>query len=156
MTEPLQHRLVGIYLKQFDAAALALPADRRATLREEIAAHLRDATSPQMADSEVAAVADLGSPAEIIREESATPARSVATRGRRDWVKPVLVLLATASGVLGLVVIGPSAISYVWGPPGLYFSAFVWILGGLLVAACIGLFIAANRWWRRQRTATRT
>ncbi len=144
MSEPTEHPLVSAYLKDFDSAAAILSAPRRALLREEVAAHLRDALTPGMSDSAVAAViARLGSPAEIVAAEN----NGLVTPSRRGGEKSAVILavLAAVTGVMAVVVVGPSAIAYIWGPPGLIFSAFVWTLGGVLTVACVALLIAARR-----------
>jgi hypothetical protein len=75
------HPLVRAYLRRFDAAAARLPEVRRAELRAEVAAHLHEATSPDMPDGAVRDVLDdLGEPSAIVGEESAElpPTRHVA------------------------------------------------------------------------------
>jgi uncharacterized membrane protein len=150
MTKPTDHHLVRSYLRQFDAAAAALPRTRRALLREEIITHLRDAISPDMSEAEVAAaIADLGSPAEIIGEEtSSTPRRRGYSASGTDWLRILFIVVAVAAGALALVVMLPSAVYYLTAP-GLYFSAFVWTLGGVLTAACAAFIVAAR--WRSKR-----
>ena len=66
------HPLVRAYLRRFDVVAARLPEGRRAELRAEVAAHLHEATSPDMPDGAVRDVIDeLGAPAAIVGEESA-------------------------------------------------------------------------------------
>jgi hypothetical protein len=146
MTKPTDHHLVKSYLRQFDAAAAALPRPRRALLREEIITHLRDAISPEMSDAEVAAaITDLGSPAEIIGEETGNTLRrrGYSSTGT-DWLRILFIVVAVAAGALALLVMLPSAVSYLTAP-GLIFSAFVWTLGGVLTAACAASIVAARR-----------
>lgn len=118
MTKAIDHHLVRSYLQQFDAAAAALPRPRRALLREEIATHLRDAISPEMSDAEVAAaIADLGSPAEIIGEEAGSVSRRRGdSASGTDWLRILLIVPAVVAGALALVVTLPSAVSYLTAP----------------------------------------
>jgi uncharacterized membrane protein len=150
MTKPSDNPLVRSYLQQLDAAAVALPGPRRALLREEITAHLRDAISPGMSDADVAAViADLGSPAEIIGEEVGGTSRRRSESAREtDWLRILLIVLAVLAGALALLVMLPSALAYLTAP-GLYFSAFVWTLGGILALACAAFVVGARRRSRR-------
>ena len=89
MTTSTEHRLVREYLSKFDRAAGGLPRARRAELREEIAAHLRDSIPADLPDGAAAMViADFGPPEEIVGQE---PMRDV----RRDR-RPVIVIGAVA------------------------------------------------------------
>lgn len=99
-----------------------------------------------MSDAEVAAViSDLGSPADIIGEETGgTPHRRGYSASGTDWLRVLLVVLAITAGALALVVMLPSAFAYLTAP-GLYFSAFVWTLGGILAVACAASIVAARR-----------
>ena len=119
MTKPTDHHLVRSYIRQFDAAAASLPRARRALLREEIITHLRDAISPEMSDTEAGAViSDLGSPAEIIGEETgSTSRRRGYTASGTNWLKILLIVIvivivigiviAVAAGILAILVMPP-------------------------------------------------
>lgn len=115
MTKPTDHHLVRSYLRQFDAASVGLPRARRALLREEIITHLRDATSPEMSDREAAAaISDIGSPAEIIGEETGSaPRRRGYTASGTNWLKllfivvGIVIVIAVAAGVLAFVFMPP-------------------------------------------------
>lgn len=115
MTKPTDHNLVRSYIRQFDAAAASLPRARRALLREEIITHLRDAISPEMSDAEAGAViSDLGSPAEIIGEETgSTSRRRGYTASGTNWLKILLIVIvigiviAVAAGILAILVMPP-------------------------------------------------
>lgn len=115
MTNPTDHHLVKSYLGQFDAVAAGLPRARRALLREEIITHLRDAISPEMSDAEAAAaISDLGSPAEIIGEETgSTSRRRGYTASGTNWLKiliivgVIVIVIAVAAGVLAILVMPP-------------------------------------------------
>jgi uncharacterized membrane protein len=157
MNSPKDHRLVSDYLKRFDTAARKLEPLRRARLREEIASHLREATTPTMSDDRVLVEIDaLGPPDDIVAEELTNdgPATPVPSRSRVDIARLLLAAFAAAAGVGALIVMLPSAIDYLTAP-GLYFSAFVWTLGGLLAVACVILAIAASRHGHRAKSVRR-
>jgi hypothetical protein len=146
MTKQTDHRLIRSYLRQFDAVAAVLPRPRRALLREEIVTHLRDAVSPGMSDGEVAAVVlALGSPAEIIGEETGSASRrEVFSVAKTGWAKFLFVALAIVAAAMVLTVMLPFLVSYLTAP-GPYFSAFAWALGAALAAASVAFFVAARR-----------
>lgn len=144
MTAQDEHPAVSRYLRDFDKAAGGLGPDRRTSLRAELASHLREAIRPDMSAEDVASVLRaLGSPAEIVAAETGHGDSPVTRTGRRGAV--LLVALAILFGAASLIVVGPSAAAYIWGPPGLYFSAFVWSLGALLALACAACVVAAVR-----------
>ena len=68
--------LVSDYLRRLETVAVELPADRRRELIDEIAAHIAEARAALPADpGGIRAVLDqLGSPEDIVRAASATPA----------------------------------------------------------------------------------
>jgi hypothetical protein len=138
MTESDVHPLVREYMKRFDEAALAVPEPRRSMLREEIIAHLRDTISSGMSDSAAAvAIANLGSPVEILGEDAQPAPTTGPYRGHSDGVKIVLLGLAIVLGAGGVTVLLPSIVSYLTAP-GLIFSPFVWTLGlGLIIASAL-------------------
>lgn len=115
MTKLTDHHLVRTYLQQFDAASAGLPRARRAVLREEIITHLRDATSPEMSDAEAAAaISDIGSPAEIVGEETgSTYRRRGYTASGTNWLKVlfivigIVIVIAVAAGVLAFLFMPP-------------------------------------------------
>jgi hypothetical protein len=116
------HPLVRAYLRRFDAVAARLPEGRRAELRAEVAAHLHEATSPDMPDGAVKDVIDeLGEPAAIVGEESAElPAtRHVA------WI--------VGGGLLILSVVIGYATQYA-GTGGLPLRDGAWAAGVLVLA----------------------
>lgn len=96
MTGPALHPLVAQYLADFDRVATALSPVSRATLREEIEAHLRDAI-PARADDRMAAaeMADFGSPTEIVAQALAESEDSHPRQQRRP-----------SGGRAGLIVAG--------------------------------------------------
>jgi hypothetical protein len=157
MNIPRDHRLVNDYLTRFDTAARKLEPLRRASLREEIAGHLREATTSTMSDNQVLAVIDaLGPSEDIVAEELINdgPAAFVPSGSHVDIVRLLLAAFAVAAGVGALIVMLPSAIDYLTAP-GLYFSAFVWTLGGLLAVACVILAIGASRHGHRAKSVRR-
>ena len=99
------HPLVRAYLRRFDAVAARLPEGRRAELRAEVAAHLHEATSPDMPDGAVRDVLDeLGEPSAIVGEESAElpPVRHVSwIVGGALLVLSVVIGYATQYGGTG-------------------------------------------------------
>jgi len=116
------HPLVRAYLRRFDAVAARLPEGRRAELRAEVAAHLHEATSPDMPDGAVRDVLDdLGEPSAIVGEESAElpPTRHVA------WI--------VGGGLLILSVVLGAATQYL-PSTGFPFTDAVWALGILVLA----------------------
>ena len=74
MTNVRTDRLIDDYLRRLDAAAAALPADRRAELVSEIRAHLREAVEDGATREDEIAVRNvlerLGSPEEIVAAAS--------------------------------------------------------------------------------------
>jgi uncharacterized membrane protein len=154
MNSPKDHPLVNDYLDRFDAAAQKLGAERRARLREDIASHLREATTPTMSDSHVIAVINaLGTPESIVAEEMTNEGvvSAIALSSKGHFVRVLFIVLAVVTGVGALVVMVPSTIDYLTAP-GLYFSAFVWTLGASLALACVILAIAASRYGRSARS----
>lgn len=99
MNEP-QHSHVRDYLKKFDDAAAAVPPQRRGLLREEVETHLQELIRTDTPNDEaVTAIAEFGSPAEIIAQEledSTTPGNS--GRGPSKWA--LLTLAATGATAL--------------------------------------------------------
>ena len=103
-----EHPLITSYLRRFDIAAVHVPAERREALREEIAAHLRDAIPAGASDAEVAAIiTDFGSAEDIVTQEGVAPVR----RSRKPVIIGVGVLVAVAISVgVGVAIV--SAVSY--------------------------------------------
>jgi len=75
----LVHPLVAGYLILFDAEAAILPVHRARELREQVVAHIEDATGPAASDEEVAAVLRGLGPARVLVAEA------VAATGKRHW-----------------------------------------------------------------------
>jgi uncharacterized membrane protein len=89
------------YLTDLDRAALTLPADRRAELREQITAHLADEMGGATdSDQARAALARLGDPADLVAEAAAdlSPASSTATRPSGAEIVALLLM-----GIGGIV-----------------------------------------------------
>ncbi|MGN6325735.1 hypothetical protein [Pseudolysinimonas sp.] len=126
------HPLVRAWLRRFDASAVRLPEVRRAELRAEVAAHLHEATSPDMPDGAVRDVLDeLGEPAAIVREESA----EVPSTRRVPWIVGGALL------ILSVVVQGVTQYSGTGGVP---LRELVWA-AGLLVLALARPSVTARR-----------
>jgi hypothetical protein len=97
MTTPADHPLVTDYLRRFDEAASGIREPRRSQLRAEVAAHLREATTPEMdLDAVDDVIAELGSPEAIVAEETVQQRLHV----RRSWV-------AAGAPLIASVCIGP-------------------------------------------------
>ncbi|CAN5267507.1 hypothetical protein BH11ACT4_BH11ACT4_14390 [soil metagenome] len=111
-----EHPYVEEYLAGFDARATRIPDPRRSVLREEIAAHLRDAVPVDSTDADAAAViAAFGSPAEIIGQELGDPPAAQEQHPRHALritliivATVVVVALAVAAGLAWLYWAGPS------------------------------------------------
>lgn len=87
MTDSNDHPFITEFLVRFDEAAAVISPARRLMLREEIAEHLRDAIPPSASDEEAArAIAQFGSPAEILAHEIDEPGPMVARSPRRRWI----------------------------------------------------------------------
>lgn len=115
------HPLVVEYLRRFDAEAVAIPPGRRASLREQVESHLRDAIAVDSADSDAAAaIAEFGSPAEIIAQEldDATPSAGNRRRPRtRSLVIACLVAVVALAIPVGITLIGQYHAESNPGPP---------------------------------------
>lgn len=103
MTEPNDHPYVARYLLRFDQEARRIPEQRRLLLREEIAEHLRDLIPESSSDEAAAnAIAQFGSPAEILAHEVEGPATAVPPR-RRRWLGWAIAGLVAALAVVVLL-----------------------------------------------------
>ena len=103
-----EHPLITAYLRRFDAAAARVPAERRAALREEIAAHLSEAVPEGASDTEVAAIIDeFGTPGDIVAQEGVSPVR----RTRKPALIAGAALLSVAI-VIGVTAVIVAATSY--------------------------------------------
>jgi hypothetical protein len=77
----LKHPLVRDYLRALDAACAALPPARASELRDQIAAHLDEALSPDATDAQVRAeLARLGTPRALAAEAASPVPPSAAAR----------------------------------------------------------------------------
>jgi len=124
MTRPPEHPLVTVYLERFDEASGGIPEPRRGELRAELAAHLREATSPDMDDAAVDDVIDeLGWPEVVVAEETRTPRRP----NRRPWVIAGALLLVSA--FIGY------ALEYVPGPSGYLLGPVIWAAALVILAS---------------------
>lgn len=95
------HPFVAEYLARFEAESSGIREPRRSVLREEIAAHLRDAIPVSASDAEAAAViASFGSPAEIIGQELDEPRPEPRGRSRR-----IVMVVGTAVIALALLAV---------------------------------------------------
>jgi hypothetical protein len=125
MTTPIEHPEVRAYLRRLDAVTAQLSETRRADLRDEIVAHLRDAIPAGASDDEVAAaLADLGDPAGILGEEVAERPALL----RRDWI--------VAGGLAILSAIVPFVLQWQPIPGDVPIAQLLW--GAALVVAAIG------------------
>ena len=109
MTSGTDHPFVTRYLQQFDEAAASISGPRRAVLREEIAAHLRDAIPADATNADAAAaISDFGSPAEILGQEldSVAPGNP-APRPSRKTRNTVLIVISAITVALLLIVLLP-------------------------------------------------
>ena len=96
------------YLAELDRASLALPADRRAELREQIGSHLDAELAACASDADAQAVlARLGDPADLVAEAAADlPVPALARPG--PSVVEVIALLLMGLGGVGLPLIAPA------------------------------------------------
>ena len=134
------------YVADLDAAAAALPADRRAELVTEVEAHLRHAMPGTLTDDEARDVLDrLGDPRDLVEEAAADlPAPTPATSGSASEIVALLLmgigglalpLLAPAVGVMLM----PSTSR--WTPRQVRTTWIIVGIGGLALVA--GLFLLA-------------
>ena len=82
------------YVADLDAAAAALPADRRAELVAEVEAHLRHAMPATLTDDEARDVLHrLGDPRDLVEEAAADlPAPTPATSGSASEIVALLLM----------------------------------------------------------------
>jgi hypothetical protein len=84
----LEHPLVRDYLRALSLECISLPVAQACELREQIAAHLDDALSPDVTDADVQAeLTRLGSPRSLAA--AAGPARFGWWRRLRNWLSHV-------------------------------------------------------------------
>lgn len=94
MISIIDHPYVTAYLAQFDALARTLPPERRATLRKEIASHLRDLVSVGTADIDASlALEEFGGVAEIVDQESLIVEMGKEQRPRRKLTRKTAAIL---------------------------------------------------------------
>lgn len=108
MTSDADHPFVTQFLRQFDEAAVSLASARRAELREEVAAHLRELVRADTSDADAsAALSRFGSPAEILGQElDGSPSdRASAGRSRRIRRTVLIVVSAVAAAILLIVLL---------------------------------------------------
>jgi len=108
MTSDADHPFVTQFLRQFDEAAVSLTTERRAELREEIVAHLRELVQADTPDADAtAALSRFGSPAEILGQEldGSSPVGTSPRRSRRIRRTVVITLSAVAAAILLLVLL---------------------------------------------------
>ena len=87
------HPLAEDYLARLDQAARRLPRSERRELTEEIAAHLAEATDPEMSDADVLTVLDrLGDPEDIVEAEREDEPVPTDGRGIHEWAAIFLLL----------------------------------------------------------------
>lgn len=103
-----EHPLITDYLRRFDIAAGRVPESRRASLREEIRAHLDEAIPEGASDAEVTAIIEeFGGPEDIVAQEGVEPVR-------RSW-KPTIIaasVLVAGAIVVASVMAIVSAVNY--------------------------------------------
>ena len=107
MTSDADHPFVAQFLRQFDAAAVSLTTERRAELREEIAAHLRELVQADMPDTDAtAALSRFGSPAEILGQElDGSPSDKTSPGRLRSVHRTVLILVSAVTAAILLIVL---------------------------------------------------
>jgi hypothetical protein len=97
MTTTSLHPLAEDYLDRLEHAARRLPRGERRELLEEIAAHLSEATDPEMSDAEALTVLDrLGDPDEIVEAQRPDEPPRSDRRGIHEWAA-IFLLLSAAS-----------------------------------------------------------
>ncbi|WP_298226602.1 hypothetical protein [Gryllotalpicola sp.] len=94
------------YLKDFDRAARSLPIERRAALRSSVVEHLDDALA-ESADARdmLSAIAGLGEPDALVREESQSSISPRRSGRARHIILVAVAVLAIIWAVLGLAAI---------------------------------------------------
>lgn len=103
-----EHPLVREYLSTFDRAATVLPPQRRAVLRQEIAAHLRDSIPADLPDGAAAMViADFGTAEEIVAQEPLGGAQ----RNWRQFVLPGILAAVVVAALIAAVALRPEPIT---------------------------------------------
>lgn len=135
MTTVKTDRLVDDYLHRLEAAAAALPPERRSELVTDIRAHVDEALQAAGATNEVAVrnvLERLGSPEEIASAAvDAPPAAQVASRRTFE-----LVAL--------LMLIGGGFLPVIGGLPVIILGVFI-VLVGLILVAMSGLWTARDK-----------
>lgn len=137
------------YLAELDAAATALPADRRAELRQQIQGHLDAELARATSDAEARAVMDrLGDPADLVAEAAADlPA---APEAARSTAPEIVALLLMALGGVALPLIAPAAGVLVmrttprWTPAQVTRSWWILAVGLLAALAILAITMSAG------------
>ena len=104
MTTTSLHPLAEDYLDRLERAARRLPRAERRELMEEIAAHLSEATYPEMSDAEVLTVLDrLGAPDEIVESQRPVELSHPSRRGTHEWAAIFLLLFGGFLFIVGWI-----------------------------------------------------
>ncbi len=135
MTNPASHPSFERYMARFDEEARIIPSSRRVVLRAEIASHLSELLpTDATAETISAALADLGSPVEIVSQElEANPPPAATTTSRASRV--ALVVIATLA-VIWLGIATPPLVLAIFTPmPGW----FLIVCGAVVVISTFAL-----------------
>ncbi|MFC5931170.1 hypothetical protein D6T64_13380 [Cryobacterium melibiosiphilum] len=106
MTSDADHPFVTQFLRQFDEAAVSITTARRAELREEIGAHLRELVQVDTPDADAtASLSRFGSPAEILGQELDGSSSVSSLRGRSRPTRRTLVFMLSAGAAATLLIV---------------------------------------------------
>jgi len=137
------------YVADLEAAAAALPADRRAELVAEVEAHLRHAMAEPLTDQEARNVVDrLGDPRDLVAEAAADlPTPAPAGGGSAS---EIVALLLMGIGGLALPLLAPAvgvmimATASRWTARQVRTTWLILGIGGLALVAGLGLLAFAD------------